>query len=278
MLERTITALYALKADAEEAKNDLSEAGITSGVDIHQNSVGTAGTPHEGFWASLKDMFGGHDDTHAYAEGLRRGNYLLTARIDETKVDTTLSILDSSNAIDVEQAQAEWKNSGWAGTAAPATSAYSVEGKAAGLANTTAGTEEVIPVIAEELRVGKREVERGGVRVRSYVVETPVSEQIQLREEHVDVERRPVNRAIGTADAGFRDRTIELTETAEEAVVAKEAFVREEVVVRKTAEERTQTISDSVRHTEVEVDRTGTHNGDTLTKPAVPGIKQTPVT
>ena len=47
---------------------------------------------------------------------------------------------------------------------------------------------------------------------------------------------------------------IEMTETAEEAVVAKDARVVEEVVVRKTADDRTETISDTVRRTEVEVD------------------------
>src|SRR5437764_3366736 len=50
-----------------------------------------------------------------------------------------------------------------------------------------------IPVVEEQLKVGKREVQRGGVRVFSRVVETPVNESVNLREEHVNVERRPVN-------------------------------------------------------------------------------------
>jgi uncharacterized protein (TIGR02271 family) len=94
--------------------------------------------------------------------------------------------------------------------------------------------------------------------VRSYVVEQPVHDQVTLREEHVSVERRPVNdtlRAGGINEADvLRDREIEMTETAEEAVVAKEAIVREELVIRKTAEERVENIDDTVRRTEVEVD------------------------
>ena len=93
--------------------------------------------------------------------------------------------------------------------------------------------------------------------MRSYVRETPVSEQVNLREEHVSVERRPVDRAISQSelDSGMmKDRQIEMTETAEEAVVGKEARVREELVVRKTAEEHEEQVSDTVRHTEVEVD------------------------
>jgi hypothetical protein len=52
----------------------------------------------------------------------------------------------------------------------------------------------------------------------------------------------------------FQERNIEMTETSEEAVVAKEAQVREELVVRKTAEEHVEKIDDTVRRTEVDVD------------------------
>ena len=118
-----------------------------------------------------------------------------------------------------------------------------------------ARTDETIPIVEERLRVGKRDVAHGSVRVRSYVVETPVQEQVTLRQEHVQVQRRPVDRPLGEADrADFQDRVIEATESAEEAVVDKEARVREEVVLRKTAEERTQTVSDTLRRTEVEIE------------------------
>ncbi len=114
--------------------------------------------------------------------------------------------------------------------------------------------EASIPVVEERLRVGKREVGRGSVRVRSYLVETPVQEQVTLHQERVDVERRTVDRPVASAQADFVERTIEATETAEEAVVSKEARVTEEVVIRKTADEQAQTVSDTVRRTEVEVE------------------------
>jgi uncharacterized protein (TIGR02271 family) len=131
--------------------------------------------------------------------------------------------------------------------------------RAAGATATSAASagnlgEEAIPVIEERLHVGKRDVNRGRVRVRSYVVETPVQEQVTLHEERVDVERRVVDRPVGDASRLFEERTIEATESAEEAVVAKEARVKEEVVIRKEAEERTQTVQDTVRRTEVEVE------------------------
>ena len=115
-----------------------------------------------------------------------------------------------------------------------------------------------IPVVQEDLKIGKREVQRGGVRVFSRVVETPVNESVNLREEHVNVERHPVNQPISPSDAtAFKEQSIEMRENAEEAVVQKTARVVEEVVVGKEVSQRQQNISDSVRHTEVQVESLG---------------------
>jgi uncharacterized protein (TIGR02271 family) len=117
------------------------------------------------------------------------------------------------------------------------------------------GGDQVIPVAEEELHVGKREVSRGRVRIHSHVIERPVHEQVTLREEHVGVERRPVSGRTGAVGEDlFRERTIEMEERGEEAVVSKEARIREELVVRKDVEQRTDNVSDTVRRTEVEVE------------------------
>jgi len=119
-----------------------------------------------------------------------------------------------------------------------------------------------IPVVEEELQVGKREVQRGGVRVYQRVRETPVNESVQLREEHVKVERHPVDQPASAADIdAIKEGAVELRETAEEAVVSKTARVVEEVVVGKEATERTEHINDTVRRTDVEVEQLGTHAG-----------------
>jgi uncharacterized protein (TIGR02271 family) len=112
-----------------------------------------------------------------------------------------------------------------------------------------------IPVVEEQLKVGKREVNRGGVRVFSRVIETPVNESVNLREEHVNVQRRPVDQPISTSDStAFKEQSIELRESAEEAVVQKSARVVEEVVVGKEVSQRQQQIKDTVRRTEVQVE------------------------
>jgi uncharacterized protein (TIGR02271 family) len=114
--------------------------------------------------------------------------------------------------------------------------------------------EQVIPVAEERLQVGKRDVSHGRVRIRSYVVEMPVEQQVTLREERIAVERRPVDRALGDAEQAFEERTIEAEERGEEPVISKEVRVTEEVVVRKETDQRTETVSDTVRQTEVEVE------------------------
>jgi uncharacterized protein (TIGR02271 family) len=250
MTNRTLTSLYTSRDDAERARKDLNGAGVSGNIDLHDKS-----NHDEGFMEKVKSFFGGHDDTHVYNEGISRGHTLLTANVPEQQVDKAALVLEGTNAVDLDREQENWRNQGWTGRA-----------------SASGGKEEVIPIVEERLAVGKREVERGGVRVRTYMVETPVTDSIGLREEHVTLERRPVDREANAGDAGFKDCEISMTETAEEAVVAKNAFVREELVVRKDVSERTEEIRDTVRRTKVEVDDTtagGRNKSKDGTSPAI---------
>jgi uncharacterized protein (TIGR02271 family) len=219
------------------------------------------------------------DDSNMYAEGVRRGGSLVIARLADDNVDRGLEIMSNYRPIDIDERGSQWRSEGWtrydesagpytgSGLTQAATAMRSTNetttartdlDTSANLTGATrTGGEEVIPIVEEQLSVGKREVERGGVRIRSYVVETPVEESVRLRDETINVERRRVDRPAGdiTGDA-FRERTIELTETDEEAVVAKTARVTEEVVISKDVTERTERVSDTVRRTEVDVENT----------------------
>jgi uncharacterized protein (TIGR02271 family) len=260
----TITAMFDSRAEAETAKQQLSSARVNADdVQIHDRSSngfqesGYSSQQDLGFWGSIKNAFLPDEDRHTYEEGVRRGGALLTADVDDDRVDEVLRILEDANCVDIDERASEWRSSGWDYTPPAANqSAFSQFDRQQPTGTGMANTEQTIPVIEESLQVGKREVERGGVRVRSYVTETPVHEQIRLREEHVNVERRPVNQPLTSADAdAFRERTVEMTATSEEAVVGKSARVVEEVVVSKTSGEHVEDVSDTVRHTEVEVDR-----------------------
>jgi uncharacterized protein (TIGR02271 family) len=328
---RMVTAFFDSRSDAEQAIERLAEAGVPRDSirfmpgderDPIDNDAGTA-TRREsgGFWDSLGDWFLPDEDRGTYAEGLRRGGYLLSVEATDAQYERVLDILDDEGTIDIDERANSWREEGWTGGTAgigrddvlSGATANLTTGDAATTSGTATGTgtaagatrfsddlgttntgsavppispetgmtdfdadgsmrsdrtvdvtgtdarltdrgEEVIPVAEEQLRVGKRDVSHGRVRIRSYVVETPVEEQVTLREERVAVERRPVDRALGDAEQAFQERTIEAEERGEEAVVSKEARITEEVVVRKEAEQRTETVSDTVRQTEVEVE------------------------
>jgi stress response protein YsnF len=80
--------------------------------------------------------------------------------------------------------------------------------------------------------------------------------KVTLREECATIERHPVDR-IATAE-DLKAASVEVRETAERAVVAKTAHVIEEVTVGKEASERSETINETLKGTEVEVERVDT--------------------
>ncbi len=287
-MHKTIIALYDTRADAEAALRDLETEGFDRSVGeiVSHSDPGAGG----GMMSRLSGWNVPESDAHVYAEGMRRGGTLLKLRLDDEDVDRAIAVLERGTVVDIEHRGEAYRSAGWTGydeTVAPydETSAaeerarYAVGGAGSDArlgdaaeafrnVNTTdttadttknagigSGREEVVPVTEEELSVGKRAVERGVVRVRTYVVETPVEEQVRLRDESVTVERRPIMREAGEIPPdAFRERTIEVSETDEEPVVQKRAVIKEEVVIRKDVEERAQTVSDTVRRTEVEVE------------------------
>ena len=275
-MSRTITAMFDSRSEAESARQRLTASNIDADrvrIIDKDGSGGSYGntaedTEGKGFWAQMKELFVTEEDRHSYAEGVSRGGFLLSAEVDEDEADRACQLLEQSSSVDFESREKQWRSDdGWtgfagAGTPMRGTSYGATSAGTSGFSDTTSErgrtvSEEHVPIVDEELRVGKREVSRGGVKVRSYVKEVPVHEQVSLREEHVDVERRPVNRSLNeaglTGDA-FQEKNFEMTETSEEAVVAKDARVREELVVKKTAEEHVENIDETVRHTEVDVD------------------------
>jgi uncharacterized protein (TIGR02271 family) len=288
--ERIVTALYESRSAAENARDQLVGLGIPSS-DIDVRGAESAGTPSEGgstpseergFWSSL---FMPDEDRHTYSEGMNRGGYALSARVPEGLEDAAMDTLEQSGAVDLDAQAESWRQSGWTGgTSTAGTStfgtpaagvapdlpagggvaeagvAYQTEGRA-DQQRAVQGGDEVIQAAEEQLRVGKREVGRGSVRVRSYVTERPVEEQVELRQEHVTIERRPVDRELAAGDAAFQERTIEAVERGEEAVVSKTARVTEEIGIRKDVESEVETVRDTVRKQEIEVEDTRTGRG-----------------
>jgi len=258
----TITAMFDTREAAERAREALVDrVGLDRAhIGLHAADADTtqrAEPRHEqkGFLDSLAELFMPDTDRDTYAEGLRRGGFLVSAQVEDRTHDAAVAVLEQHGAVDLDAREQAWRSEGWSGRQRDAAGAPPAQGDrpAADRSAARSGGEQTIPLAEENLKVGKRSVDRGSVRVRSYVVETPVEQQVRLREEHLDVSRRPADRPAGGDDA-FRDRVVEVRETDEVPVVKKEARVNEEVVVGKRAEERTKTVRDTVRHTEVEVE------------------------
>jgi hypothetical protein len=112
--------------------------------------------------------------------------------------------------------------------------------------------EEVIPVVKEELEVGKRATERR-YRVKSYVIEHPVEKTVTVRDERVEIEHRPISR---TGDLRMpQEREIEVVERHEEPFAEKRVTGNEEIVVRKEVVEHPETVRGTVRETKVDVEK-----------------------
>jgi uncharacterized protein (TIGR02271 family) len=237
-----------------------------------------------GIIGALTGMGIPEEEAGLYAEGVRRGGSLVTVQTASDELaNRAVDIMNRHDVVDIDERGEAYRQEGYTGYQAGARpfSAEEIRRERArftqatpAVASSATMTREAVqsqaprenfqdgearlPVVEENLEVGKRTVQTGGVRVKTYVTERPVQEQVNLREEHVNVERRPVDRPASEADFhAFKEGTIEVTETAEKPVVSKEARVVEEVVVDKGVQERTETVQDTVRRTDVDVQNIG---------------------
>ncbi|WP_428534179.1 YsnF/AvaK domain-containing protein [Rhodopila sp.] len=284
MNEQNIVALFDTTAHADAAVRDLKAASVPDSA-IGQHAKMGSGTaaptgtaapaPHQGFWAS---MFGGggserEPDHYAsvYDRSIEGGSTVVTVRVAEHDLDRISAVLEKHNPIDLDERAAQYgsvETTTTHATTAPlmqdgsaTTPAMDPRGTAPAGRSTTAATDGGSLSLSEEtLSVGKRAVSGGATRIRRYVVETPVEEQVSLHSEKVTMERRPVTdgRQVGAGD--FTDKAIEMTETSEEAVVSKTARVKEEISLHKEAADHIQTVKDTVRHEDVEVEQVPGNN------------------
>jgi uncharacterized protein (TIGR02271 family) len=279
-MDRTLIAVFDSQQHAEEARRDLLQLGIPEEF-VHLRAGSTDDLPHSseddgpaltsegdssrrpGFLARL---FGLDDESGTYDEAMRRGSVVVAVdRVPEERADEASRVLSRHGAIDMDERAAGWRERGWSAydDEAPQLSQEDLARereldmqRTSQRPTSAPGDTTRIPVVEEQLDIGKHAVERGAVRVFTRVVERPVEEQIALREEHARIERHPVDREATEADLGaaFKEGSLEIRETEEQAMVAKRARVVEEVEVGKESTERTETIRDTVRRSEVDVE------------------------
>ena len=298
MAQQTVVGIFDSASEAQQAVDALVNKGFSRGnIDVsaqtgtysdgtntmgdttrnpdaivpdrHRNTSGTfteevaddtkdVGDSISNFFSSL---FGSDDDDYyrKHAAVGRRGSIVTVHAMSEDEAERAADILDDNGAVDVDEKAMQY---GYGVANTDMTSRTDMD-----MTNQT-DADQTIKVIQENLEVGKREVETsGGVRVRSRIIERPVEESLRLREERVYVQRNPVNRPATDADLNaFQEGEIEMREHAEVPVVSKTANVVEEISVGKEVNERTETVRDTVRSTDVQVEKLDT---DVNVDPAV---------
>jgi uncharacterized protein (TIGR02271 family) len=291
--QTTLVAVFPTTAEAEAAAEELQAVGVhrdhilitsTNAANTYQPSTDTGRAYREGgIKGWLRSLFGDENvhDRNRYENAAKQGNVLLSVDTTDQNESNIADIINRHSPINLHE---EGPNTGTTRATAevvgncipthitipeetprseppaPGTTAArsgaresALSGKAAG---TTAerGNAGAVPVTSEEMKVDKRRVLRGGVRVYTRVVEEPVEEKIRLRDEHVRVERRKVDRLAPEADLRpGQEQVIEVKEFGEVPLVSKQVRVVEEIHINKRLSDRVETVRDTVRRTEVDV-------------------------
>jgi stress response protein YsnF len=241
-MSQTVVGIYNDATEAQNAVDQLLTSGFTQ-ADVDMTTGRNSDTystderdEHEsGIERFFKNLFGDDDEEKTRYTRVGENRSIVTVHTNsDEESERAARLLDKYGAIDVDESYREYTGS----------------------LNAADDTQNMkIPVIEENLNVGKREVETGGVRLRSRIIKKPVEESIRLREEHVHVERNKVNRPVDETDFdNFKEGTVEMREQAEVPVVQKEARVVEEVSVGKETSHREEKVRDNVRKTEVDVE------------------------
>ncbi len=264
MKNQTVIGVFDTMSQAKSAKEALTNQGFNaSNIDV--SKYGAHGDRHDRYQDDddsaigrfFENIFGDDDDNYERRrevgrEVASRGT-LVTVHTDSMeKAKQAASILDRFGAIDMEDRYSQYQSDSFDADANRNRLSERFDG------DLDADNDATLEVIKEDVAIGKREVQTGGVTVRSHIVERPVEDTLRLRTERVTVTRNPVDRPAKAGD--LRDQTISMKETAEEAVVSKTARVVEEIKVHKDVDTRSETIRETARETEVDIEE---NDGDT---------------
>jgi len=246
-----VVSVYDTMDKAKSALNVLKTSGVdTSDVSLLDRSTLGTGVDqqHVGLWRRLFGDNVWEHEAAVYGDTLRRGGAVLAVRGPKERVAKIMAILDAHDPVDVHEHAEQ------IGADVPV-QAKALVTTPSDAARTGAGKEEVLRLAEEQMNVGKRLFETGTTRIRRYVTERPVEEQINLHEEHAKVVRRAISDPNYISDIDWSDKEYTVTETEERPVVSKTARVVEEIAVGREGSERTETVRDKVRRQQAEVEK-----------------------
>jgi uncharacterized protein (TIGR02271 family) len=123
--------------------------------------------------------------------------------------------------------------------------------------------DERIPLVEEEMRLDKREVTTGRVRIRTEVEEVQETARIALDDQEVEVERVPVGRPVETAPAIRTEGDTTIIPILEEVVVVEKRLVlKEELHVRRRHRTETVEVPITLRKQRATVERVAADERD----------------
>lgn len=263
MTYEKIVTLYDTADHAEAARRNLEAAGFPSREIsmITRRALALTGDElrEPGLWHRLFGRDIQPYEATLYGRSVDAGGAVLTVRVPENDVGRATSILNAHQSVDLlkraeQQGLVRSATTEKIASVTPVTQAAAPPAAVRTAASTASG-EEILALAEEQINVGKRMVQGGTTRIRRFVVETPVETQVTLHEEHARIVRRAIADPNYIRNLDWTDKTIEITETAEEPVITKSAHIAEEVVIEREGSDHVKTLRDKVRRQQVEVER-----------------------
>jgi len=239
MTYEKIVTVYDSTPLAEKAVSTLKAAGykLDDISVVNKGTLASSGARdievrEPGLWRRLFGTNVLDHEAGVYGRTIQGGGAIVSVRVPQSDVTRVMELLDTHN---------------------PASVPAAVTGSSRTV-TTDASASDVIRLAEEQLNVGKRLVQDGKTRIRRFVIEKPVETAVTLHEEHAEVLRRAVANPEFISDVDWTDKTIEVAESAERAVVSKSVRVVEEVVIRKAGSDHVETIRDKVRRQQVDIE------------------------
>lgn len=241
-MTQTVIGIFDNPDAAYEVEDTLMHQGIEESSFHLAAKEGEASQSMDEIRSFLQELFGSEnsEEIDNYVEEIRRGGAVLSVDLpDDKAIEPVQEAMLDAGAIDMDDLVEQWRQEEQALTGEEAEE-----------------EKQAVPIVEEQMEVGKSQVSKGRVRVISRMVETPVEEEVSLKEEKASIQRRPVDRPASPEELEAQgEKSIEVEETAEKPVISKSARVVEEVEVGKETSEQTETIEGTERHTEVDVER-----------------------
>lgn len=120
------------------------------------------------------------------------------------------------------------------------------------------GSNRSIPVIEEQIKIGKKVVEKEKYQIKKTVSQEDFSEDVPTTHEHVEIRRVEVNKYIDTMpDVRKEGNTTIIPVVKEVVVVEKKLVLVEEIHVTKSREEVVVNVKDKIRKEHIEISKAG---------------------